>query len=361
MMVAKLRTGLIGCGKVGHTHAQALSMLPESDFRGVCDRARARAHEFAGQYGVKAYTNVTDMVNREKLDAVIVCTPHPVHARPTIEAIAAGAHVLVEKPMASNLADCDVMLVAAQEHNVTLAVVSQRRFYVPVQRVKAAIDTGKIGRPILGVVTLLGWRDETYYRSDPWRGTWQGEGGGVLVNQAVHQLDLLLWFMGPVAELTGYWANLNHPYIEVEDTAVAVLRFTSGALGTITVSNSQNPGLYGRIHVFGENGASVGVQTDGGSMFIAGMSSVADPPINDLWTIPDEKHLLEDWQRQDHDTFAQLDTATFYHRLQIQNFLQSIIDGEPPLIDGVEGRRAVELFSAIYRSQEQQSCIHFPL
>ena len=147
--------------------------------------------------------------------------------------------------------------------------------------------------PILGSVAMYGWRDEAYYRSDPWRGSWQGEGGGVLVNQAPHQLDLLHWYMGEIDELFGFWANLNHPYIEVEDTAVAVLRFKNGALGNIVVSNSQNPALYGRVYVHGSNGASIGVQTDGGAMFIAGMSSITEPPINDLWTVPGEEEIIE--------------------------------------------------------------------
>ena len=139
----------------------------------------------------------------------------------------------------------------------------QRRFYRPCMRIHKAIEDGKLGRPVLGMVTMLGWRDEAYYNSDPWRGTWKGEGGGVLVNQAPHQLDLLLWYMGEVDEVYGVWKNLNHPYIEVEDTAVAVVKFKSGAVGNIVVSNSQNPALYGRVHIFGENGAAAGVQTDG--------------------------------------------------------------------------------------------------
>lgn len=355
------RTGLVGCGKVGHTHAAALAALPESEFAAVCDRSAERAQAFAAQYAVRPYTDVRQMVEREKLEVVLVCTPHPVHAAPAIEAMQAGAHVLVEKPMATRLADCDAMLAAAQAAGVLVSVISQRRLYAPCQRIKAAIEAGKIGQPLLGLIVLLGWRDEAYYRSDPWRGTWAGEGGGVLVSQAVHQLDLLLWFMGPVAELQGYHANLNHPYIEVEDTAVAALRFQSGALGSIVVSNSQNPGLYGRVHVFGSNGAAVGTQTDGGSMFIAGMAPVEEPPVTDVWTIPGEKHLLDQWQQDDHALFQQVDTATYYHERQIQDFLWAIRDDRPPLVSGEEGRRAVELFTAIYESPKRRAPVQFPV
>ena len=139
----------------------------------------------------------------------------------------------------------------------------------------------------------MGWRDEDYYRMDAWRGCWSTEGGGVLLTQTPHQLDLFQWFMGPIAEVFGYWDNFNHPYIEVEDTAIAVVRFQNGGMGTILVSNAQKPGFYGKIHVHGSNGASVGVQTDGGSPFVAGVTEVVEPPINDIWTIPGEEHLLK--------------------------------------------------------------------
>jgi UDP-N-acetyl-2-amino-2-deoxyglucuronate dehydrogenase len=359
--MTSFRTGVVGCGKVGHTHAAALAALPDSAFAAVCDRNADRAQAFAAQYGVTPYTDVRQMVEREKLDVVLVCTPHPVHAAPAIDALKAGAHVLVEKPMATSLADCDAMLAAAQDSGVLLSVISQRRLYAPSQRVKAAIDAGKIGQPILGLIVLLGWRDEPYYRSDPWRGTWAGEGGGVLVSQAVHQLDLLLWLMGPVAELQGYHANLNHPYIEVEDTAVAALKFQSGALGSVVVSNSQNPGLYGRVHVFGSNGAAVGTQTDGGSMFIAGMAPVEEPPVIDLWTVPGEKHLLDEWQQEDYAMFKRVDTASYYHERQIEDFLWAIRDQRPPLVTAEEGRRAVELFTAIYESPKRRAPVPFPV
>jgi predicted dehydrogenase len=208
---------------------------------------------------------------------------------------------------------------------------------------------------------MLGWRDQAYYRSDPWRGSWELEGGGVLVNQAPHQLDLLQWFMGPVDELFGYWGNLNHPYIEVEDSAVAVLRFKSGALGSIVVSNSQKPGIHGKVHVHGSNGASVGVQTDGGAMFIAGVSAVQEPPINDLWTVPGEEHLLAEWQAEDRMTFEGVDATQHYHQLQIRDFLCAILDGHAPTVTGAEGRVTVEIFTAIYRSQRDGRPIRFPL
>ena len=357
----RLKTGIVGTGKVAHLHAAALKGLEESDFTAVCNVNVEGARAFAEQYGVRAYRTVGEMVEEGGVKAVAVCTPHPLHAEPTVEAARAGAHVIVEKPLASTLTDCDRMIRAAAEAGVVLAMVSQRRLYEPVQRIKRAIEEGKLGRPVLATVNMLGWRDRAYYESNAWRGTWRGEGGGVLVNQAPHQLDILQWFMGPIDEVFGYWANLNHPYIEVEDTALALIRFRGGALGNVVVSNSQNPALYGRVTVFGENGAAASVQTDGGAMFVPGLSKIEEPPVNDLWTVPGEERLLEQWRRDDAELFLRTDATVYYHRLQLQDFLRAILDGRSPLVTGEEGRKTVELFTAIYRAQRDRRVIKFPL
>lgn len=356
-----LKTGIIGCGKVGDFHAKAYASLPNSVFTAVCDANLERAQAFAARYGVKAYSDVSEMCQAEKLDVVSVCTPHPLHANPAVAAADCGCHVLVEKPLASNLADCDAIIAAAERSGVTVGTMVQRRFYRPCMRIHQAISNGKLGKPVLGMVTMLGWRDEAYYQSDPWRGTWEGEGGGVLVNQAPHQLDLLLWYMGEVDEVYGVWKNLNHPYIEVEDTAVAVVQFKSGAVGNIVVSNSQNPALYGKVHIFGENGAAAGVQTDGGAMFIAGMSTISEPPVNDMWTIPGEEEMLPIWKKEDGVFWDSVDSMYYYHNEQIKDFLHAVATGTKPLVDAAEGRRTVELFTAIYRSTRDNRVIKFPL
>src|SRR5207253_7119763 len=139
-------------------------------------------------------------------------------------------------------------------------------------------------------------------------------------------------------EISGYWANLNHPYIQVDDTALAMIRFKSGALGSIVTSISQKPGIYAKIHVHGSSGASAGVETDSGATFVAGLTSVAAPPLNDFWTIPGEEHLLADFQAADCERFAHIDATTHYHALQIQDFLRSIREGRPPLVSGRDGR-----------------------
>ncbi len=355
----KLKTALIGCGKVGHLHAAALRDLPESDFTAVCDFSAERAAAFAQQYGVQPYTDAAAMFKESGIEAVLICTPHPLHADPAVLAAQHGVHVLVEKPLAASLEDCDRMMDAAAKHNVTLGVVSQRRFFEPVLRMKQAVDAGKIGKPILGTVAMFSWRDEAYYRSDPWRGKWSTEGGGVLINQSPHHLDILQWIMGPIAEVSGEWANLNHPYVEVEDTAVATIRFRNGGLGNIVVSLCQNPGIHTKIHIHGSNGYSVGTQTDGGATFIAGMSNVIEPPVNDLWTIPGEQALLPGFQAEDSARFNSIDPTQHYHRLQIEDFLQAILQGRPLLVPAGEGRKVVQMIQAIYQSSRERRPIVF--
>ncbi|MDR2764628.1 MAG: Gfo/Idh/MocA family oxidoreductase [Tannerella sp.] len=355
------RIALIGCGKVAHLHAKAIGHLPNAALSAVWSRTPESAREFAKTYGTEAYSDIDTMIREKSIDLAIVCNPHPFHKEVTIQAAQAGANVLVEKPLAATLEDSDAMIDACRAAGVKLGVVSQRRFYAPVQRIRKAIDAGKIGEPALGTINMLGWRDRAYYDADPWRGTWDMEGGGVLVNQAPHQLDILLWFMGEVEEVYGLWRNLNHPYIEVEDTAVAIVKFRNGGVGNIIVSNSQKPGIYGKVQVHGSNGASLGVQTDGGAMFIAGMSSVLEPPVNDLWTVPGEESLLEGWVKEDSDLFQRIDPTIYYMERQIEDFLLALDEEREPLITGEFGRRTVELFTAIYRSTRDHAPVKFPL
>jgi UDP-N-acetyl-2-amino-2-deoxyglucuronate dehydrogenase len=357
----KLRTAIIGAGKVAHIHANALIKIEISDLRAVYNWKKERAVDFAVQYDLKAYDDIEEMIVEEGIEMVTVCTPHPAHLDCVLSALKAEAHVMVEKPLAISLEDCDRMIRMAAERKLHLGMISQRRLYQPVIRVKQAIEKGKIGKPIMGIVFLFGWRGEEYYKSDPWRGKWELEGGGVLVNQAPHQLDLFQWFMGDIEELYGSWANFNHPYIEVEDTAMAIVKFKNGALGNIVVSNSQNPALYGKVHVFGSNGATVGVQTDGGAMFIAGMSEIEEAPFNDVWTVPGEEKLHELWKKEDEDFFRRIDPVQYYHQWQLQDFIESVLDQRKPMVSAEEGRKTVEIFNAIYQSNSTGQPVKFPL
>jgi predicted dehydrogenase len=179
------------------------------------------------------------------------------------------------------------------------------------------------------------------------------------VSQAPHYLDLMSWFMGPAVELHGYWDNYNHPGIEVDDTVVASVRFKNGGMGSIVLSNSQRPGLWGKIHIHGSSGASVGAETDSGSPFISGVTEKMDPPFNDIWTVPGEEQNLEAWNREDRS--RPWDVMTHYHQVQLADFLSAVLEDREPQVDGEAGRRVVELFTAVYRSQRECAPQKLPL
>ena len=348
-----VRFAIASYGKVARLHARALRTVPQAKLVAVCGRDREKREAFAEEFGLRPFPDITAMVHQAAVDVIIIASPHPQHTPQALEALGAGAHVLVEKPMALTTVDCDAMIQGAQQARKILGVISQRRWFPAVRRIRDALDCGKIGKPALGLVTMYGWRDEAYYRSAPWRGTWATEGGGVLVNQAPHQLDLLQWFMGPIEEVFAYWGNLNHPYIEVEDTAVVNVKFQGGALGSIVVSNSQKPGIYAKVHVHGTNGASVGVQTDGGAMFVAGMSGILEPPINDIWTIPGEEKNVDLWKTEDTAFFKTIEPTEYFHSLQFADFALAVRENRNPSVDGQEGRKTVALIEAIYQSGKE--------
>jgi predicted dehydrogenase len=259
-MEEKIRIGLLGYGKVANFHAEALLPAAKGVLVSVCGRNTERRNAFAEKWKISSREAIAEMVLKDNLDAVIITTPHPLHRDGALEALEAGAHVLVEKPMAISTAQCDEMIAGAKKTGKYLSVMCQRRWFPACCRIKHAIDEGKLGKPILTQLTILGWRDKAYYESDPWRGKWATEGGGILINQAPHQIDLLQWYMGPFAEIHGFWDNFNHPYIEVDDSAVAAIRFKNGGLGSVLVSNSQKPGIYAKVHVHGSSAWSAGVQ-----------------------------------------------------------------------------------------------------
>jgi UDP-N-acetyl-2-amino-2-deoxyglucuronate dehydrogenase len=349
---------IVGTGKVADAHALGFRALPECRIARVADMDRPRAEAFAHRYEARPAATLDEMLDDPNVQVVSICTPHPSHAELAIKALSAGRHVLVEKPMALTTVDCDRMNAAAREAGVNLSVVSQRRWYAPIRRMREALDDGRIGAPILSTLELLGWRGPEYYAMDPWRGTWKGEGGGVLVTQAIHYLDLLQWLAGPARVVTGRHSTFNHPDIEVEDTAVAIVEFASGGLGSIIASNSQRPGLWARIRVHGRSGASIGAETERGSVFISGVTaSVVEPALTDVWTIPGEESSIDRWRAEDVAEATRVDAMTYYHGLQIADFVDAIQEGRAPLVTGVDGRAAVALFEAIYQSQATHQAV----
>ena len=348
-MTRKVRVGIIGCGKIAETHAKALNDSELADFVACCDMEEARVNALADQYNVPLrFTDVHEMLRSGEVEAVHICAPHPAHATLVVAAAEAGVHMICEKPITISLAEADRMIEAADKAGVKFAVIFQRRFWPAAQRIRAAIDDGRLGIPTLGECTVRIWRPRSYFESDPWRGTWATEGGGVLMNQAVHAIDQFQWFMGRAVEVVGRYATLRHvEYIDVEDTAVATVVFDSGGLGVIQASSTFETNLGFRVAVHGDSGAAISVWEN----------PEGRQGVNDIWNIPGEEHLREGWERDE------LGGPGFpgFHLLQIDDFLQSIIDDRPPAVTGRDARNSLEIILAIYESSRTGLPIKLPM
>jgi UDP-N-acetyl-2-amino-2-deoxyglucuronate dehydrogenase len=337
-MTRKVRAGLIGCGKIAAIHAMALNTLEEAEFVACCDLDESRAREMAAKYHVPGvYADMTTMLRESGVEAVLVCTPHPAHEAAVVAAAGAGVHVLCEKPLAISLAEADRMIAAADRAGVKFGGIFQRRFWPAAQRMRRAIDAGRIGTPTLGECSVRIWRSPEYFASDPWRGKWATEGGGVLMNQAVHAIDQFQWFMGKAVEVTGRYATLRHAkYIDVEDTAVATVAFESGGLGVIQAASTFAEDFGFRVAIHGDLGPTISVweQPEG------------QQGINEVWGLPGEASFRTVWEWEERGKPG----FPLFHVLQIQDFLQAVIDDRPPAVSGAEARKSLAIILAIYES-----------
>jgi predicted dehydrogenase len=337
----KVRFGIIGTGGIARHHAVALRALQDdAELVSCADVDVARAQAFAATHEIpKSYDSARALLDAGGIDVVCVCTPHPQHAEPLILAARRGIHGVVEKPFTATLADADRALEAARQNGTKLSVVSQRRWLPAARRIRRAIDDGKLGdRVVLGETYCEMWRDAAYYARDAWRGHWDTEGGGVLMNQSPHNIDFLLHYMGPAEEIFGYWANLNHPYVEIEDNAVAVIRFRSGGLGIVKGTVSMNPPR--RIHgvtLVGASGATV-------SLDCWDFATAQ----NDVWTIPGDEDKVAEWRQQDL-AFGTGELPNF-HAYQLRDVISAIRTDRPPAVTGEDGRRVVAIIQGIYES-----------
>ncbi len=334
---SELGFAILGAGMVAEYHLQAIRACAEQGARlvGVGHYNAARFEEISDRFGVAARP-YDEILADPTVDAVCICTPSGQHAQQAIAAASNGKHVLVEKPMALSLADADAMIAACRQNDVQLGVCLQRRAEPLFRRVHDAIHGGDLGEITLGVVTMPYFRDGAYYAQAEWRGTWALDGGGVLMNQGIHIVDLLLWFMGDPVEVHAF-ADTRHRSVEIEDTAGAVLRFANGALATITATVAAEPGFPHRLEVYGTNG---GIQIEGESVLRWGLADAS-------------KGTVEPWPL----TTEQVDPgmagdprgiSTSGHIAILQDFIAGIRRGEDPVIDGAEGKRSLATILAVY-------------
>ncbi|HEX4213611.1 MAG TPA: Gfo/Idh/MocA family oxidoreductase [Candidatus Dormibacteraeota bacterium] len=348
-MSEKVRIGLVGCGGIARRHADGLSALPEAEFVACCDVVEERAKKMAEDHNVpRVFTDADELFKSGEVDAVTICTPHPAHAPLVIAAAEAGIHTIVEKPLTPSLLEADRMIAATTKANTRAACIFQRRFYPAAQRIRNAIDDGRLGKLTLSECIARIHRDRAYFDHDEWRGKWGTEGGGVLMNQAVHIVDLMQWYMGPAVEVYGRWSTLLHgDYIEVEDTTVATIAFASGALGMIECASTFTPPVGFVVTIHGTSGAAVGIRE----------SPEGSQAYTDLWSFEGEEEQRAEWEKTERGGSAFPD----FHRLQLQDFLHAIMEDRPPAVTIEDGRKSIEIIQAIYLSEKTRQPVKLPM
>ena len=329
------RCAIVGCGVIGPLHAGAIAGVDRAQLVAVCDIDPQKADALAKAYGATAYTDYAQMLKDERIDLVHVCVPSGMHADFGVMAAKAGKNVLVEKPIDITLEAADRLIAACKEAGVMLSCISQHRFDDALEAVIAGRDAGKFGQLNFGGSHTKWFRSQEYYDSAGWRGTWEMDGGGALMNQSVHYVDMLQYIMGDVEEIYAYCATRSHVRIEVEDLAVASVKFKSGALGMIEGNTTANPGFYTRLDIYGDQGGAV-IQDD----------ALIDWRMADGSPCPD---VVEGDDGQPGGAAS----ATIYgegHRRQIEDVVDALLSGRPPRITGEEGRKPLAIILAIYES-----------
>lgn len=332
--------GIIGCGMIAKFHARAIADIPDAKLIACFNRTAPKAEQLAAEFGGEATTDLEQMLARPDIDVVTICSPSGAHMEPCVAAAKAGKHVIVEKPLDVTIERCDAMIAACEHAGVKLATIFPSRFHQSSQLLKQAVDAGRFGKLVLGDAYVKWFRTQQYYDSGAWRGTWEFDGGGALMNQAIHSVDLLLWLMGPAVEVMGHTAMLAHERIEVEDVATATVRFANGALGVIEATTAGYPGSLKKIELTGSAGTAILEEED----IIKWEFAEADP---------NDEALRREMLGRTKTGGGAADPAAIGHHAHaalFRDMLEAIRDNRPPAIDGVEGRRSVELILAIYES-----------
>jgi len=342
-MADTIGIAIIGCGMISEFQAKAIGALPDACVTGFFDTVPAMAQNRAKEFGKRAYATVEEMLSDPQVNAVTICTPSGTHMEPAVQAARAGKHVMVEKPIEVTVERAEAIIGACKEAGVTLGAIFPRRFQEPSRVLKDAIDRGRFGRIVLGDVAIKWYRSQEYYDKGGWRGTWKLDGGGALMNQGIHGIDLLQWLMGGIAEVAGFTATLAHERIEVEDTAVAPVRFNNGALGVIEGTTGSWPGSKIRIEIGGTKGNVI----------------MEDETIV-TWAFQDEETGDEEIRRKYGKAGSVAAGAgdpraiSFEgHQRQFEDFVRAIRTKTRPFCAGEDARAAVAVITSIYRAARE--------
>jgi UDP-N-acetyl-2-amino-2-deoxyglucuronate dehydrogenase len=331
--------GIIGAGIISEYHAKAINAHPDGKVVAIADIAKSNADKFAQEHSCEAYTDWREMIKRDDIEAVCVCSPSGLHAEHTVYAAQAGKHILVEKSMAINLRDAVNMIRAARDNSVKLGVIFQKRTEEAPNKIKKAIEEGVFGRMVFGDASIKYWRNQAYYDSADWRGTWAQEGGGSTMTQGIHGIDLLLYMMGDVEKIYAKIDTVAHERIEVEDVALALLTFKNGAYGCLETATATNPGQGNVFHINGTHGTAILVEDTITS-----------------WAVADSRETLakEAIAGAEGKAGTAASSSTVFpvegHIIQVVNFISAVRTGEELICSGEEGLRSLQLIMALYES-----------
>lgn len=339
-----LRFGLIGVGNIAPVHAAAIRGTPDAELVAVATRRQERGQAFVAEYGGTWHGDYHQLLSRKDVDVAVLCTPHDLHLPMTLDAAAAGKHVFCEKPMARTVAECDEMIAACERAGVALGIIFQTRFEPLAQSLKRALVEKRLGRLLWVSSNTLWYRSDEYYRNGAWRGTWAHEGGGVVINQAIHTIDMLQWLSGMPARVTARIKTLNHQ-IEVEDAALAILEYDSGGLGLIQATTAGFPGLPERLELFGTRGSAI---------YFKGQGRLE-------WHFVEPREDRVDQAPTADGASGPMTSSAAAHTAQYKEFSDALRRGVAPLVDGREGRKSVEIVEALYRSARLDAPVSLPL
>ncbi len=343
--------GIVGCGMISQFHARALEELRGAKLVACYSQTHDSAVKFAEKFGGTAYESLDAMLADPAVDVVSICTPSGAHMEPAVAAAKAGKHVIVEKPLEVTLKRCDKIIEACDQAGVKLATIFPSRFHSASQTLKSAIEAGKFGTLTLGDAYVKWFRTQEYYDSGEWRGTWKLDGGGALMNQAIHSVDLLTWLMGPVKSISAHVSTLAHERIEVEDVATATLEFENGALGTIEATTAAFPGMLKKIEIHGSQGSAVIEEEDIRTWQFAKMTAK-------------DKQIASDTETKTETGGGAADPSAIGHAAHLAQFkdlIKAIKNDGTPSIDGPEGRKSVEIILGIYKAAKSGKRVTLPL
>ena len=332
----KLGFGIIGCGMISRWHAEAIVAIDDAYLVGVADASQSRAIDFASKYCCTAFQSPDALIASDDVDVVCICVPSGLHAEYAVKVASFGKHFVVEKPLAITREQLGAIIEACEKNHVKGCVISQLRFAPDVQKAKKAIEDGLIGRIVFADLTMKYHRSEKYYATSPWRGTKAMDGGGALMNQGIHGIDLLQYLAGPISSVCGVCKTLVHS-IEVEDTASLTVEFANGAVGTVTGSTSVFPGFPRYIEINGTKG-SIALTEDKITRWIVDGDDCTDVIYREIGSIAS------------HNDPSQITLEL--HKKQIENMVDALMTGGDPLVDIYDGKRAVDVVLSAYESSE---------